>query len=123
MLGEYAGVTLPASPEPVAATAGAELARRAGRYERTSRRFDVSVRDGRLHAVVTPTGQLAAVRDAEPEELDLHPADPSGDSFVCRSFDDEPWTAVSFGRLSDQTPHLYMGGRITLRITLRAGRR
>ncbi len=115
VLGEYAGVRLPASPEPVAMAADADLARHVGRYERTSRRFDVSVRDGRLHAVVTPTGQLAAMRDADPEEFDLYPADSSGESFVCRSFDDEPWTAVSFGRLADQTPYMYVGGRITLR--------
>ena len=65
--------------------------------------------------IVTPTGQLAAVRDAEPEEVELYPADPAGTSFVCRSFDDEPWSAVSFGRLSDLTPYLYTGGRLTLR--------
>ena len=90
VLGEYAGVALPARWAPVGAAAGADLARYAGRYERTSRRFDVSVRRGRLHAIVTPTGELAEVRDAEPEEFDLYPADHSGDNFLCRSFDDEP---------------------------------
>lgn len=115
VLGEYAGLALPANPEPVAGPLDADLARHAGRYERTSRRFDVSYRGGRLHGVVTTTGQLAAVREAEPEEFDLYPADLSGDNFVCRSHDDEPWTTVSFGRLSDQTPYLYAGGRITLR--------
>jgi len=78
--GEYAGITPPASPGPVDAPAGADLGRHAGRYERTSRRFDVSVRDGRLYVVVTPTGQLAAAADAEPEELELYPADPAGNA-------------------------------------------
>jgi len=46
----------------------------------------------------------------------LYPADLTGDSFVCRSHDDEPWSAVSFGRLADQTPYLYSGGRVILRV-------
>jgi len=49
-------------------------------------------------------------------EFDLYPADLTGDSFVCRSHDDEPWSAVSFGRLADQTPYLYSGGRVILRV-------
>ena len=38
VLGEYAGITPPASPGPVDTAPGADLARHAGRYERTSRR-------------------------------------------------------------------------------------
>jgi len=34
---------------------------------------------------------------------------------VCRSHEDEPWTTMSFGRLPDETPYVYSGGRITLR--------
>ncbi|HEX9032540.1 MAG TPA: serine hydrolase domain-containing protein [Streptosporangiaceae bacterium] len=124
VLGEYAGITIPAGPEPTTGTAGKDgpadaggldLGRHAGRYERTSRRFDVFVRDGQLHGVVTVTGELAAVRAAEDEEVVLLPSDTTGNNFVCRSSDDDPWTAVSFGTLADQTPYLYMGGRITLR--------
>ena len=116
VLAECAGITLPPGPEPADGAVDGDLARHAGRYERTSRRFDISVRDGRLHGVVTPTGELAALREAEPEEFDLYPADLTGDSFVCRSFDDEPWSPVSFGRLADLTPYLYSGGRVTLRV-------
>ena len=43
----------------------------------------MSVRDGRLHMVLTMTGDLAALTDAEPEELVLYPADSSGANFVC----------------------------------------
>src|SRR6266702_894895 len=64
----------------LAAETGGNLARHAGRYERTSRRFDISVRDSRLHGIATTTGQLAAAREAEPEEFDLYPADLTGDS-------------------------------------------
>jgi CubicO group peptidase (beta-lactamase class C family) len=58
IFGEYAGVTMPSNPGPAALpdgtrTGAAELGRHAGRYERTSRRFEVSVRDGQLHVLVT----------------------------------------------------------------------
>ncbi len=56
------------------------------------------------------------MRESEPEVFDLYPADLTGDSFVCRSHEDEPWSAVSFGRLADQTAYLYSGGRVILRV-------
>jgi len=93
-----------------------DLARHAGRYERTSRRFDVSVRDGQLHVVLTMTGNLADLTNSEPEELILHPADSSGSRFLMRSHDDEPWVPLSFGQLADGTPYLFLSGRVTPRV-------
>jgi CubicO group peptidase (beta-lactamase class C family) len=136
VFGALAGVTMPVSPRPAhgvrgsggevrvagiaAGFAGAlgavDLERYSGRYERTSRRFDVSVRDGQLRAVLTMTGNLAALTDSEPEELILHPADSSGTRFVVRSRDDEPWAPLSFGQLTDGTPYIYLSGRVTLRV-------
>ena len=137
VFGALAGVTMPASPRPAygvpgsgaearvaggssAGVAGAlgavDLERYAGRYERTSRRFDVSVCDGKLRAVLTMTGNLAALTDSEPEELILHPADSSGTRFVVRSRDDEPWVPLSFGQLTDGTPYIYLSGRVTPRV-------
>jgi len=116
VFGRLAGVTMPAGPRP--ARAGApdlDLARHAGRYERCSRRFDLSVRDGQLRMVLTTTGPLADLIEFEPEELALYPADSSGRHFVLRSHDDEPWVPLSFGQLEDRTPYLYLGGRVTLR--------
>jgi CubicO group peptidase (beta-lactamase class C family) len=115
---ELAGVSMPAEPRP-AADGGADLglARHAGRYERTSRRFDVAVRDGRLHLVLTATDALATLTGAQPEDLILHPADGSGLNFVCRSYDHEPWVPVTFGELPDRTPYLFAGGRVTPRAT------
>ena len=95
-----------------------DLERYAGHYERTSRRFDVSVRDGRLAMELTMTGNLAALVGAEPEDLLLYPAEPAdsaGTRFVLRSGDDEPWAPVSFGQLADGTPYLYMSGRVAPR--------
>ena len=99
----------------VPADPGLELERHAGRYERISRRFDVSVRDGRLHLVITVTGKLADLFNSEPAELILYPADSSGDRFVLRS-DDDPWIPLSFGRLPGGTPYLYFTGRVTPRV-------
>jgi CubicO group peptidase (beta-lactamase class C family) len=112
-----AGLTMPADPEPAdpAVVTDADLARHAGRYERTSRRFDISVRDGLLRIVMTTTGSLAVLTDAEPEELVLYPADSSGVNFVCRSRDEDPWTPLSFARLPDGTPYVFMSGRVTPR--------
>jgi CubicO group peptidase (beta-lactamase class C family) len=113
-----AGVSMPADPGPAQDADMAPdlgLGRHAGRYERTSRRFDVSVRDGRLHLAATTTGELATLTEAAPEELTLYPADASGVNFVCRSHDDEPWTRVSFGQLPDRTPYLFLSGRVTPR--------
>ena len=111
---DVVGISMPTVPRPAVEPA-ADLERHAGRYERTSRRFDVSVRGGRLRMVLTMTGHLADLVGAEPEELILHPADSSGTNFVCRSRDDEPWTPVSFGQLADHTAYLFLGGRVTPR--------
>jgi hypothetical protein len=135
VFGTLVGVTMPGPPRPVAgwrdpgygsavsgmdgASGGADLRQHAGHYERTSRRFDVSVRDGRLAMELSMTGNLAALVRSEPEDLLLYPAesaDSSGTRFVLRSHDDEPWTPVSFGQLGDGTPYLYMSGRVAPRV-------
>jgi hypothetical protein len=125
VFGDLVGVTMPTVPQPARRArqdpgaqdldSDLDLAQHAGRYERTSRRFDVSVRDGQLRMVLTVTGNLADLIESEPEELTLHPADSSGHRFVLRSHHDEPWVPLSFGRLEDHTPYLYLGGRVTLR--------
>jgi CubicO group peptidase (beta-lactamase class C family) len=115
----HAGITPPAGPEPARGPdlpSAADLSRHVGRYQRTSRRCDVHARAGKLHLISQFTGDRARFGSGEPEEAVLYPADASGDNFVCRSDGDEPWTALSFGRLADQTRFLYLGGRITLRV-------
>jgi Beta-lactamase len=133
VFGDLTGVTMPPPPRPADGVPGsgsgpeaaghpartpgvAGLERYAGHYERMSRQFDVSVRDGRLTMELTMTGNLAALVDAEPEDLLLYPAEPADSSgtrrFVLRSRDDEPWAPVSFDQLADGTPYLYMSGRV-----------
>ena len=136
VFGDLTGVTMPPPPRPAdglpgsgsgpeaggqpAGTPGvSDLERYAGYYERMSRQFDVSVRDGQLRMALTMTGNLAALVDAEPEDLLLYPAeatDSAGTRFVLRSGDDEPWAPVSFDQLADGTPYLYMSGRVAPRV-------
>jgi CubicO group peptidase (beta-lactamase class C family) len=118
VFGSLTGAAMPEPPRPFAVPpdgAAPDLERHAGRYERVSRQFDVSVRDGQLRMVLTMTGNLATLTASEPEDLLLHPADSSGTRFVLRSRDDDPWVPLSFGRLGDGTPYIYLGGRVTPR--------
>jgi CubicO group peptidase (beta-lactamase class C family) len=116
VFGTYAGVTVPASPEPALGPEDLHLERHTGRYERTSCWCDVSVREGRLHLVSGVSGEFAALSDEGPHEFDLHPADGTGDNFVWRADDRQPWLPLIFDRLGDQAPYLYLGGRITPRV-------
>jgi len=111
----YAGVTVPPSPGPADGPAIPDLERHAGQYQRASMRYDVSVRDGLLHVISGPSDDREAFSDEEPDEFDLYPADATGDSFVARSDDRQPWSPVVFGRLGDQAPYMFLGGRITPR--------
>ncbi|MFY9913864.1 MAG: hypothetical protein WAK18_04290, partial [Nocardioidaceae bacterium] len=95
---------------------GDRLARHVGRYERTSRRYDVSLTNGRLQLVSTMLGDRALIGDEGPQTLVLHPADETGDKFVCRSHPQEPWAALSFGRSADGGDYLHLGGRMTPRV-------
>jgi hypothetical protein len=114
IFGEYARIEMPPGSAPAAGPVDVDPHRHAGRYERTARRLDVFVSDGQLNMTITTTGDLAAFSDG-PEDVVLYPADASGDNFVCRSHDDEPWTSVTFGQLSDREPYLSLGGRVTPR--------
>lgn len=118
VFGPLTGATIPEQPRPAVARldgSAPDLGRHAGHYERVSRQFDVSVRDGQLRMLLTMTGNLAALTASEPEDLLLHPADSSGTRFVLRSRDDEPWVPLSFRQLGDGTPYIYLGGRVTPR--------
>ena len=94
-----------------------DLGRHVGRYERESLRYDVSLVDGTLQAVVTVTGELAKLDDEGPDLFALQPADAAADAFVCRLYDHEPWGGLMFDAFRDGTPYLYRSGRATPRVS------
>jgi CubicO group peptidase (beta-lactamase class C family) len=116
VFGTCAGVTVPPGPKPAPEPVDLDLERHAGRYQRTSWRYDVSVRDGRLHVRSGVSGDRAPFSVDGPYEFDLYPADPTGDNFVGRPLDRQPWAPMVFGRLGDLTPYIYFSGRITPRV-------
>jgi CubicO group peptidase (beta-lactamase class C family) len=115
VFGAYAGVTVPPSPGPAPGAANPDPRRHAGRYERTSWWYEVSVRDGGLHVLSGASDDRASFAEEGTHEFELHPADGTGDNFVCRSDDGLPWSPLVFGRLGGQAPYLFLGGRITPR--------
>ncbi|MFZ1176689.1 MAG: hypothetical protein WAO15_10575 [Mycobacterium sp.] len=72
--------------------------------------------EGGLHLISGASGDLAASFDEGRHEFDLQPADGTGDNFVCRADDRQPWSPLVFGRFGDQAPYLHLGGRITPRV-------
>ncbi|HZR52149.1 MAG TPA: serine hydrolase domain-containing protein [Streptosporangiaceae bacterium] len=114
------GITMPPGPVPAPVNGASQdvagYAGYTGRYERTARRYDVSVADGHLRATAMTTSSLATLTGPQPDEVTLLPADDTGRNFVCRSRDAEPWTPVSFGELGDGTRYLFASGRIAPRV-------
>lgn len=112
---ELTGIQTPPLPAPIAASdALTGLERHVGTYSRRAARYDVELVEGSLRLTATPTGELAS-HDGGPDEFVLHPRDHSGDAFVRRGSDTEPWSTLTFGSLPDGTPHLFVQGRIAVR--------
>ena len=111
------GITMPPPPEPLGSgVPAADVTHLAGRYERTARRYDISVAGGTLRATAMTTSSLAALTGPRPDEVALLPADDTGRNFLCRSRETEPWMPASFGELGDGTRYLFASGRIAPRI-------
>jgi CubicO group peptidase (beta-lactamase class C family) len=114
---ECAGVTMPGGATPAAGPVEVDLRRHTGRYERASRRVEVYLRGQELRMTYITTGSLAELPGSEPEDLALYPASATGDSFVCRTQDTDPWTPVSFGSFGDKRPFVYVSGRVTPKVS------
>ena len=116
---EYVGVRPPVLVPPEDVDIELDLERHTGRYERTSARFDVSLRAGELHALAQPTGD-AALFDEEPQDLVLRPVDPQGTTFLTRAHEDDPWSPIAFSAFPDGSPYLFSGGRVTPKVKVSA---
>jgi CubicO group peptidase (beta-lactamase class C family) len=107
---EYAGVGVPADPEPVfdAETDDRHL----GRFERASVAIDVLRRDGLLRLAYQATGDRLAFAEEPEQEYELYPTEPlDGDHFVTREAEGHPWTPVTF-----EPGHIFTSGRVTPRV-------
>jgi CubicO group peptidase (beta-lactamase class C family) len=113
VLEEYVGVRVPEPPAPVD-VAPHLPERHVGRYERAAERFEITVRPGGLLLTSTSTGELAEL-SSEPnvKEFELLPLDDSGDRYVFRYHESQPWAPVSFATFADGAPYLFLGGRAT----------
>jgi CubicO group peptidase (beta-lactamase class C family) len=99
-------LTMPTPPAPLLVPAQVELGRYTGVYERVGTRVEVELRDGRLRALVTPTGALAALMSPRESEL----VAVAEDRFVERSPGSTRWVSTVFVT-SDGTEYLYRGIR------------
>jgi hypothetical protein len=111
---ELAGVAM---PEPLGpAPAAVDITPHVGSYERAGCRVDVFERDGAPIMRTTVTGPLAELTPDPVEELELVPADASGNLFVVRPPGHQTWTPVTFYALPTGERYVHFGVRATPRV-------
>ena len=87
-----------------------------GTYERAACRIEVFERDGAAIMRTTVTGLLAELDPDPVVELELVPADASGDLFVMRAAGHQTWTPVTFYALPTGERYVHFGVRATPRV-------
>jgi hypothetical protein len=115
LLGEAAGVELPAEPVPAESPPAVEPEPYVGRYERAGASIEVVARDDGLVAIQTVTG-LGSEMAPEPIELTLVPFDLDKEIFLTQyPVLKGAWLPVGFTTLTDGRRCLHIGGRATPR--------
>ena len=115
VFGGLAGITPPPRPVPPDTPPVVDLDRFAGRYTRGALDTEVFRQDGSLRLRATPTGGIAAMFGAPPEEYDLTPADDDG-GFVMRQAGETAWTPLTFYRPGDGSEYAHFMGRANRRV-------
>lgn len=114
LLGDLAGIRLPAGLEPAGGETRMDASRYAGTYERVGARIEIAERDGDLVATTTVTGTLA---ELVPDPVHEHVLLPAGeDLFVTRDEGQESWTPLVFFELPDGTLCIHSGARATPKV-------
>ena len=62
------------------------------------------------------TGDRLAIAEEPTHEYRLYPADRSGERFVMRETEGQPWVPVTFARQRDGSPYLFTSGRVTPKV-------
>jgi CubicO group peptidase (beta-lactamase class C family) len=113
ILGELAGISLPARLEPPAtAPTGIELGSYVGVYSRESIEMTFEQDGAQLLARVKVSGPLAQSL-GEPERPPLTVLPVERNVFVAKGPDDESWTPMVFFRLDDGSEYVHFGARAT----------
>ncbi|MHB2022335.1 MAG: serine hydrolase domain-containing protein [Mycobacteriales bacterium] len=116
LLGELAGIEMPAPPQPPATQVRTDLSRYVGRYERAAARLDVTAAGEQLELTITSTGPLAKMMDSKPETLVLTLVDPAEHLFVTRPKGSDNWMPVVFFELPDGSRYVHLGARATPKV-------
>lgn len=112
VLGELAGIALPARPEPTPGATIDDRARFTGRYAREGIEITIREKGDVLEAVMKQIGEL--FKDMpEPPPMELRPFD--GDVLVARGPDDGAWNAAVFFDLEGDR-YVHFGARATRRV-------
>jgi CubicO group peptidase (beta-lactamase class C family) len=110
VLGELAGVEMPARLEPAATPPDVDLTRFAGDYAREGVEMTLTVEGQGLQARLRSTSALAeALGSEDPPPMQVLPV--TDDVFVAKGPDDESWTPFVFFRLDDGTDYVHFGAR------------
>jgi len=102
-------VRVPQRPAPDGAAQTPHLSRHVGVYERRAVRLEVFEDASGLGVHIRPTGDFVL---GTPETVRLVPCDSSGDRYVARSQESDPWTPLTFSTLPDGTPQLFFSSRV-----------
>jgi CubicO group peptidase (beta-lactamase class C family) len=110
ILGELAGVEMPARLEPAATPPDVDLTRYAGDYAREGVEMTLTIEGQGLQARLRSTSALAeALGSEDPPPMQVLPV--TDDVFVAKGPDDESWTPFVFFRLDDGTDYVHFGAR------------
>jgi CubicO group peptidase (beta-lactamase class C family) len=110
ILGELAGVEMPARLEPAATPPDVDLTRYAGDYAREGVEMTLTVEGQGLQARLRSTSALAeALGSEDPPPMQVLPV--TDDVFVAKGPDDESWTPFVFFRLDDGSDYVHFGAR------------
>ena len=110
ILGEIAGVEMPARLEPAATPPNADVSRYAGEYAREGVEMTLSVDGDELKGVVRATSELSkALGGEDPEPMRVVPV--KDNVFVAKGPDDESWIPFVFFELPDGSEYVHFGAR------------
>ena len=110
ILGEIAGVDMPARLEPAATPPKVDVSRYAGEYAREGVEMTLSVEGDELKGVVRATSELSkALGGEDPEPMRVVPV--KDNVFVAKGPDDESWIPFVFFQLPDGSEYVHFGAR------------